>query len=215
MKNLFAVSTLLFVLALQLKAQNTLAYKWQANSTYTFKAIQNDRIKMGGGGMMGMMAIAGDMEFKTESVFTLKIDQVMPNGSAKGSFYLLNFKSTDDKGNVIASISNLPKEAIEADFIVDKKGNFTFTEIPILLCREGSTLLVETKIEKGEMAASAEADGERVTLFAEFNPKNGSLKAGYNVATISKPKPKAITVKEDDETIDLLPTDFLDLLQLH
>ena len=214
MKNLPTISLLLFFLNYSSIAQNSLSYKWQANSTYKFKAVQNDKIKMGGSGMMGMMAVAGDMEFKTESVFTLKIDQVMPNGSARGSFYLLNFKATDNKGNTLASLANIPREAIEADFVVDKKGNFTFIEIPILLCREGATLLVETKIEKGEMAASVEADGERVTLFAEFNPKTGSLKAGYTAATIAKPKPKAITVKEDDETIDLLPTDFLDLLQL-
>jgi hypothetical protein len=214
MKNQLTISLLFCLLANYTFAQNTLAYKWQPNSTYKFKTIQNDKVKMGGGGMMGMMAMAGDMEFKTESVFALKIDQVMTNGSATGSFYLLNFKATDNKGNVLASMANLPKEAIEADFQVDKKGNFTFTEIPILLCREGNTLLVETKVEKGEMAVSAEADGEKVTLFAEFNPKTGSLKAGYTAATIAKPKPKAVTVKEDDETLDLLPTAFLDLLQL-
>ena len=214
MKNLLTISLLLCVLSFNSIAQNSLSYKWQANATYKFKAIQNDKIKMGGGGMMGMMAMAGDMEFKTESVFALKIDQVLANGSATGSFYLLNFKATDNKGNVLASMANLPKEAIEADFLVDKKGNFTFTKIPILLCREGTTMLVETKVEKGEMAVSAEADGERVTLFAEFNPKTGSLKAGNTTAAIAKPKPKPITVKEDDETLDLVPTKFLDLLQL-
>jgi len=119
---------------------------------------------MGGG---GMMATAGDMEFKTESGFVLKIDQVMPKGSANGSFYLLNFKATDKKGNVLASMANLPKEAIEADFQVGKKGNFTFTEIPILLCKQENTLLVETKVEKGEMAVSAKADGEKYTKTPE------------------------------------------------
>ena len=65
---------------------------------YKFKAVQNDKITMGGDGMMGMMAMAGDMEFKTESVFALKIEKTMPNGSATGTFYLLNFKVTDNKG---------------------------------------------------------------------------------------------------------------------
>lgn len=191
-----------------------LAYQWKPNATYKFKAVQNDKINMGGGGMMGMMAMAGDLEFRTESVFALKIDQVMPNGAAKGSFYLLNFKATDNQGNVLASLANVPKEAVEADFIVDKKGNFTFTEIPVLVCREGATFLVETKVEKGEMAASAEADGEKVSLFAAFNPKTGTFKAGYSTASLSKPKPNGLTIKEDDETLDLVPTDFLDLLQL-
>jgi len=193
--------------------QGTLAYQWKANSFYKFKAVQNDKIKMGGG-MMGMMAMSGDMEFKTESSFTLRIDQVFPNGSAKGSFFVTAFRVTDTKGNTLASLQNLPKNAIEADFTVDKRGNFTFTEAPILVCREGNTMLVSMKIEKGEMAASSEVDGERVTLFAEFNPKKGTLKAGYTETTISKPKPKPVVIKEDDETIDLLPTDFLDFLSL-
>ena len=214
MKTKIILFSILACLSIRSIAQNQLAYQWKPNTTYKFKTSQNDKVITGGGGMMGMMAMAGEMNFKTESIFVLKIDQVMPNGTANGSFYLNSFKCTDNKGNVLANLANLPKEAIEADFQVDKKGNFTFTEIPILIKREGTTFLVKTKIDKGEMAASAEADGEKVTLFAEFNPKTGSLKAGYSVATIAKPKPKVVTVKEDDETIDLVPTDFLDLLQL-
>lgn len=212
MKNRF----LLFFLfaAGSLLAQPGLRYQWKPGMVQRFKATQTDVISMGGGGMMGMMAMAGNMEFTTESVFSLTITQVSPNGSATGSFFLNDFKVTDNKGNVLANIKSLPKRAIEADFTVDAKGNFTFTEIPLLICRESGNLLVSSKVEKGEMAASAEADGEKVTLFAEFNPKNGSLKAGYTVATIAKPKPKVVTVKEEDETIDLLPTEYLDLLQL-
>jgi hypothetical protein len=213
-KIIFLFLTLLLVYENQLSAQNSLGYKWKAGTVYKFKSTQNDHIKMGGGGMMGMMAMAGDMQFKTESTFALKIDQLLGGGSASGSFYLIDFKVSDDKGNVMATLASLPTKAIEADFTVDKKGNFTFTEIPVLVCRESGNLLVSTKVEKGEMAASAEADGERVTLFAEFNPKTGTLKAGYSTATIAKPKPKPVTIKEDDETIDLLPSDFLDLLVL-
>ena len=194
-------------------AQTGLRYKWKAGSTQKFQTTQTDVIKMGGG-MMGMVAMEGNMVFKTESLFSLRIDKVMPNGSATGSFFLNQFKVTDQKGNVLASLKDLPQKAVEADFTVDAKGNFTFTEIPILIQREGGNLLVTHKIEKGEMAVSAEADGEKVTLFAEFNPKTGSLKAGYNVATIAKPKPKQVVVSKEDETIDLLPTEFLDLLAL-
>lgn len=195
-------------------SQVGLAYQWKPGTQYKFKSIQNDKVEMGGSGMMGMMAMAGGMEFKTESSFSLNIDQIFPNGSAKGSFVLSSFKVSDTKGNVLANISNLPKRAIEADFTVDRKGNFTFTEAPILVCRDNTTMLVSMKIDKGEMAASSEVDGEKVTLFAEFNPKNGTLKAGYSATTLAKPKPKPVTVKEDDETIDLLPTKFLDLLVL-
>lgn len=202
------------LLSASVMAQGGLAYQWKPATQYKFKSVQNDKVEMGGSGMMGMMTMAGGMEFKTESTFSLNIDKVMPNGSATGSFVLNSFRVSDNKGNTLANISNLPKRAIEADFTVDKKGNFTFTEAPILVCRDNTTMLVSMKIDKGEMAGSAEVDGEKVTLFAEFNPKNGTLKAGYTAATVAKPKPKPVTVKEDDETIDLLPTEFLDLLVL-
>ena len=214
MKRTFYALLISALLSIDSFAQSTLAYQWKPNSVYKFKAVQNDKITMGGDGMMGMMAMAGDMEFKTESVFALKIEKTMPNGSATGTFYLLNFKVSDNKGNTLASLSAIPKESLEADFLVDKHGNFTFEEIPMLVCRDNVTLLVSTKVEKGEMATTAEADGEKVTLFAEFNPKTGQLKAGYSAATVGKPKPKPVTVKEDDETLDLIPTDFLDLLVL-
>jgi hypothetical protein len=213
MKNTFRSALLFTLLPVASLFSQGLSYHWKPGMIQKFRAVQNDKINMGGG-MMGMVAMAGDMEFRTETDFALRIDQVLPNGSAKGSFYVTNFSVKDTKGNQLASLRNLPKSAIEADFTVDRKGNFTFTEIPILLSRDNTTLLVSSKIEKGEMAASAEADGEKVTLFAEFNPKTGALKAGYNVATVGKPKSKAVVVKEDDETIDLLPTDFLDLLVL-
>jgi hypothetical protein len=54
----------------------------------------------------------------------------------------------------------------------------------------------------------------QVTLYAEFNPKTGTLKGGYTAQTIAQPKTKPVTVKQDDETIDLLPTQFLDLMSL-
>jgi hypothetical protein len=208
------LSLILLLASTSLWAQPGLRYQWKTGMVQRFKTTQKDVVSMGGGGMMGMMAMAGNMEFTTESVFSLTITQVSPNGSATGSFFLNDFKVTDNKGNVLANMKSLPKRAIEADFTVDSKGNFTFTEIPMLICRDSGNLLVTTKVEKGEMATSAEADGEKVTLFAEFNPKTGSLKAGYTAATIAKPKPKVVTVKEDDETIDLLPTEYLDLLVL-
>lgn len=209
---------LLFALALNHLAfsQNQLAYQWIPNSEYSFKATSNDNMSMGGSMMgMDMMAMSAEaMNFKTESVFTLRIEKVLPNGSADGTFYLQKLAVSDDKGNKLATLASIPKKALVAPFTVDTKGNFTFRQVPILLCRENTTLLVSAKVKPGEMAASAEMDGEKVSLFAEFNPKTGTLKAGYSAQTLSKPSPKPVVVKEDDETIDLIPTDFLDLLIL-
>lgn len=198
-----------------------LAYQWKEGAIYRFAATQTDEISSSGGGNVGGINIGGMMQsamptlkFTTKSTFVLKINSKTPNGGAKGTFYLENFNVTDDKKKVIASIVNLPKSSVEADFLVDDQGNFTFLETPFLVVREGGSFLVEAKVKEGGIAASAEVDGEKVSLMAEFNPKTGQLKAGYTVATISKPKPKTVEIKETDNTIDLIPTDFLDLLQL-
>jgi hypothetical protein len=197
-----------------LNAQNALSYKWKANSVYKFKSTQTDNIKMGGSGFMGMAAMAGDMKFTTESAFNLKINQVLPNGSARGSFLLTSFKVSDNQGNILANLSGLPSGSVKADFLVDKKGNFTFVKLPVLLRREGASMLVSTSLKNGQISATSEFEGEKVSLFAEFNPKTGALKGGYSVQTISKPKPKQVTVKEEDEILDIIPTDFLDLLEI-
>lgn len=212
MKNII-LSLLLFI-GFQSFAQQ-LVYKWAPNKEYTFKAVTNDNISMGGSMIgMGMMSMGGEaMNFKTESVFTLVIDKVLLGGSAEGTFYLNRFMATDGKGNKLATLANIPKRALTAPFLVDNKGNFTFKKFPVLICRENTTFLVEGKVKPNGVAASAEINGEKVSLFAEFNPKTGTLKAGYSEQTI-KPTPKKVEVKEDDEKLDLIPTEFLDMLVL-
>jgi hypothetical protein len=199
-----------------LQGQSTLAYQWKPNASYKFKAIIKDKVSMGGSGMMGMMAMGGDLEFTTNSVFTLRISRVNADGSAAGTFFLNNFRVSDNQGNTLANMASLPASAIKADFIVNKKGDFTFTNLPMLVVREGGNLLVSSKVSKGGMASSttAQVGGEKVTLYAEFNPKTGALKGGYTAQTIGQPKTKPVTVMQDDETLDLIPTSFLDLMSL-
>ncbi|MCU0437351.1 MAG: hypothetical protein MUC49_05505 [Raineya sp.] len=196
-----------------------LAYQWKEGAIYRFTATQTDEISSSGSvsgmEMISMMqSTVPTMKFTTKSTFALKINSKTSNGGAKGTFYLENFNVTDDKKRVIATVSNLPKSSVEADFLVDDQGNFTFLETPFLVVREGGSILVEAKVKEGGIAASAEVDGEKLSVMAEFNPKTGQLKAGYTVTTINKPKPKTVEIKETDNTIDLIPTDFIDLLQL-
>lgn len=211
----------LFLLAAYtpLFAQTQLAYKWTAGKEYVFKSTCDDEVSMGGGGMMGMMGMmnmggqAMKMNYKTEATFTLAIDKVLPNGSAEGTFFLTQFSVTDSRGARLASLANIPKRALRAPFSVDDKGNFSFRQIPFLVKRENQSLLVSAQVKPGTMAASSEMDGEKVSLLAEFNPKTGALKAGYTVQTLGK-TPNRSEVKPEDETVDLIPTEFLDLLQL-
>lgn len=193
--------------------QTSLDWKWTPGARYSFRAVQKDKVEMGGGMLGGIGAMAGAMEFHTESSFTLRIRSVQPDGSADGLFTLTGFRVRDNRGKSLASLQNISRDALKAPFTVDAKGNFTFTEAPVLICRESGNLLVSARYKPGELAASAEIDGEKVTLFAEFNPATGSLKAGYSATTL-KPGPRPVVVKPEDNTLDLIPTDFLDLLVL-
>lgn len=211
-------------------AQTLLRYKWKANTSYRFRCEQKDEVKMGGGssgsgmpgmpdlgGMMsGMGGMAGNMTFKTSSTFALQISSVNPDGSAKGVFALESFRVTDGTGRALATLANIPKAALRAPFSVDELGNFDFTQVPILVVDQetGQATLTIAKVNDGEVAsAEAIVDGERVKVYAEFT-KSGGLKAGYTVATCGTPKAKTCEVSEDDEVLDLLPTDFLECFVL-
>lgn len=202
----------------------TLKYKWKPNALYKFKSVQKDEVKMEGspgagmpgmpdmGGMGGMMAISGNTVYNTNSAFTLKINSVNPDGSAAGMFYIESFRVTDGSGKAMAGLAGIPRAALKAPFIVDEQGNFTFTELPVLIVGENRTVLTVVQVDGSECASGEDAgDGESVKVYAEFT-KTGGLKAGYTVTSISKPKAKAIAIGEEDEVIDLIPTDFLDFL---
>jgi hypothetical protein len=78
----------------------------------------------------------------------------------------------------------------------------------------GLASLTVAVLKDGEVAsAEAVVDGERVKLTCEFT-KSGTLKAGYTVATCGTPKAKTMEVAEDDEVLDLIPTDYLEMFVL-
>ncbi len=216
-------------LALNALAQDiTLKYNWKPGASYRYKCVQKDEVKMdgslGGGpgnglmpemaGMGGMMSMAGNMTYNTNTTFTMKILSVQPDGDASGMFFIESFKVSDGSGKAYASLAGIPKQALKAPFTVDAQGNFTFTQLPVLIVGENRTILTIVQVDGSEPACGEEAgEGESVKVYAEFT-KGGGLKAGFTVTTVGKPKPKAIAIGEDDEVIDLIPTDFLDMLAL-
>ena len=74
--------------------------------------------------------------------------------------------------------------------------------------------LIEELGSENGVSAGAEVDGEKVEVYAEFDPKTGKMKAGYSATTISKPK--KVDVKEDEQSdeIDIIPYDLLQFLIL-
>jgi hypothetical protein len=109
-------------------------------------------------------------------------------GTASGTLYLVNFNVKDSKGMTVASLLNLPKNAVKSEVKVDRKGNFTFLKKLQLITTPTSNALVYANVSENGASAGAEVDGEKVEVYAEFDPKTGKMKAGYSATTISKPK---------------------------
>jgi hypothetical protein len=206
MKNLFTLLTVFSLSTYSFAVE--LSYKWKANSAYTYGATITDNISTS---MMGMNV---QEKYLTTVDFVLAISSVDMEGTATGTLYLVNFNVKDSKGMTVASLLNLPKNAVKSEVKVDKKGNFTFLKKLQLITTPTSNALVYANVNENGGSAGAEVDGERVEVYAEFDPKTGKMKAGYSATTISKPK--KVEVKEDEQSdeIDIIPYDLLQFLIL-
>jgi hypothetical protein len=206
MKNLFTLLTVFSLSTYSFAVE--LSYKWKANSAYTYGATITDNISTS---MMGMNV---QEKYLTTVDFVLAISSVDMEGTATGTLYLVNFNVKDSKGLTVASLLNLPKNAVKSEVKVDKKGNFTFLKKLQLITTPTSNALVYANVNENGGSAGAEVDGERVEVYAEFDPKTGKMKAGYSATTISKPK--KVEVKEDEQSdeIDIIPYDLLQFLIL-
>lgn len=183
-----------------------LNYKWKANTLYNFNSVVTDNITTS---VMGMNIAE---KYITTIDFTLAITSVDASGTATGRLYLINFNVKNAKGLVVATLANVPKDAVRSDITVDKKGNFTFPKKVTLVTTPTSNVLVYAKVDDHTIQMGGEVAGEKVDAYAEFDPKTGKLKAGYTVATMKTTK--KVTVKENEESdeIDVFPYDFLSML---
>jgi len=206
MKNLFTLLTVFTLSTYSFAVE--LNYKWKVNSAYTYGATITDNISTS---MMGMNV---QEKYVTTVDFVLAISSVDMEGTATGIIYLVNFNVKDSKGITVASLLNLPKKAVKSEVKVDKKGNFTFLKKLQLVTTPTSNALVYANVSENSASAGAEIDGEKVEVYAEFDPKTGKMKAGYSATTISKPK--KVDVKEDEQSdeIDIIPYDLLQFLIL-
>ncbi|MGC4119990.1 MAG: hypothetical protein QM765_36505 [Myxococcales bacterium] len=185
-----------------------LAYSWKKGTTYRFEAQSRDDVSMGGMGM--------DMKFAflTRSRFALTVDKVAPNGTAEGRVAVESFEVKTVDGKPVAGLEGLPKDALFSLVEIDRKGRFKLKQrVWIVVDDNGQNLLVSGSATPTSATASAQANGEQVTLYASFDPKTGKLSAGYDVKKIAQ-KTKKVAVTEDKPKVDVLPAQFLALLEL-
>ncbi len=204
MKTIFTCLVLFF--SLQLSAIE-LNYNWQQGAAYAYSGTITDNVKTS---MMGMNM---NDKFTTTVDFVLAVQSVDGAGTASGILFITNFSVVDGKGAKLASLSNLPKNAVRSEVKVDRKGNFEFLRKIYLLTTATSNCLVYGKVSQNGGVAGAQTDNEKVEVYAEFDPKTGNIKAGYNVQQLT-PKPVAVKTNEETDQIDVLPYDLLQFLVL-
>ncbi len=185
-----------------------LNYIWVQGSAHHFSAVEIDNISTS---MMGMNV---NEQIKTTTDFVLVINSVASNGNASGTLYLVSFKVSDSKNNVLASLNDIPKSAIQGEVSVDRKGHFTFLKKVFLITSGASNVLAYGSATDNSVQVGGQAGDMKVDAYAEFNPKTGALKAGYNVKEIKATKKVNVTVDQETEMIDVFPYDFLELLAL-
>lgn len=184
-----------------------LLYKWNKGATYRFDVNLVDRVSMEGMG-------GGNDVFTTKSRFALAIDKVKPNGVAQGIVYVESFDVTNAAGQRIAGLENMPRAALSSPVDIDAKGNFKFKQIVYVVKEaDGTTLLVSGRNTGFGTEASASNGEEKVSVWAEFDPKTGTLKGGAKTEKLQKPK-RTVAIRQDAQHIDLLPAKFLELLKL-
>jgi hypothetical protein len=183
-----------------------LNYKWKANTSYRFTAVEKDDISMSA---MGMNTVE---KFTTTVEFVVFIQRVDSSGLAKGYLYLTNYSVKDSKGIALATLAALPKDAVQSAITVDKKGHFTFDKKVTLVTTATGNFLVYAKAEENSASAGFDNGSEKVDVYAEFDPKTGKLKAGYSVKTMNKTKPVTITENENSDKLEVFPYDFLELM---
>ncbi|MGV3630826.1 MAG: hypothetical protein ACO1O6_06455 [Bacteroidota bacterium] len=185
-----------------------MSYTWTPGMVYQFSAVQTDDVST------SMMGMSMKDQFKTTTDFALYISNVMPNGEASGILYLLNFNVTDSRNHVLASINDIPKSAVQSDVKVDRKGKFTFMKKIMLITTEKGNVLAYGNADENSVSVGGQAGNMQVDAYAEFDPKTGNLKAGYNVKEIKATRKVTVQVTENTDMIDVLPYDFLELLAL-
>ena len=185
-----------------------LNYTWKVGETQYFSAKVTDDVST------SMMGMTMKDQFTTTTDFGLHIVSVDNQGTAKGILFVTNFNIVNSKNAVLATLSSIPQQAIRSDVEVDRKGNFTFPKKVYMLTSGNSNVLVYGNADETSASAGIQAGNTKIDAYAEFDPKTGKLKTGYNVKDLGTTKSVTVQMKEDSQMIDILPYDFLQLLAL-
>jgi hypothetical protein len=208
MKKLILLLGGCFVLSTSLFADE-LNYNWKAGDALNYSATVTDNINMS---MMGMNM---KDKYTTTVDFVLLVNSVDENGTASGKLYLMTFNVKNSKGISVATLANLPKNAIESDVTVDKKGKFTFAnKLCFITTPTTNVLAIETTQNSNSVGMNASGGAHSVNAYAEFDPKTGKLKAGYVPQKIKSTRKINIKENQESDKVFAIPYDFLQALTM-
>lgn len=208
MKKLILLLGGYFFLATNLLAEE-LNYNWKAGDALNYSATVTDNINLS---MMGMNM---KDKYTTTVDFVLLVNTVDENGTASGRLYLMTFNVKNSKGISVASLANLPKDAVESDVTVDKKGKFTFAnKLCFITTPTTNVLALETTQNGNSIGMNASGGSHAVNAYAEFDPKTGKLKAGYVPQKMKSTRKINIKENQESDKVFAIPYDFLQALMM-
>lgn len=205
-----------------------LLYQFKKGDIWRYKAVENTDMKislsndmmgdMGGFGMPGLDSSGGmSQKFRSETEFDIKIVQVNSDNSASFEMVVSSFNVYLMPGKtLIASDQGISKGDLKVKGKITSKGVVTFEEdVYILVDKNDNKYLVSASVNKNSAQASATTGEEDVQVYASFDPKTGSVKAGVSIEKKKKLAKKELKkVTQEDKRVDILPKRYMELFLL-
>ena len=205
-----------------------LNYQWKKGDVHRFQYEDDSTIEMkmpgmgGMGGMGGMQMPGMDMgkggmnvRMKVQSVFSQKVLAVRPDGTAEVELTLekMDLVGGDKR---VTTLDKIPAAAKKVKAEVDRKGNAKFYKMVTVYIQEGRTVVGVHNLKAGPRGASASmtAGDTRVDVVAAVDPKKGTITLAMEEKKAPPPALKAVKIKEEDPSVDVLPKQIFDMMVL-
>jgi hypothetical protein len=205
-----------------------LNYQWKKGDVHRFQYEDDTTMEMkmpgGMGGMPGMgMQMPGmemgkggmNVRMKVQSVFSQKVLSVRPDGTAEVELTLekMDLVGADKR---VTTIDTIPAAAKKVKAEVDRKGNAKFYKMVTVYIQEGRTVVGVHNLKAGPRGASASmtAGDTRVEVVAAVDPKKGTITLAMEEKKAPPPALKAVKIKEEDPSVDVLPKQIFDMMVL-
>ncbi|AKJ05782.1 Hypothetical protein AA314_07408 [Archangium gephyra] len=205
-----------------------LNYQWKKGDVHRFQYEDDSTIEMkmpgGMGGMPGMgMQMPGmemgkggmNVRMKVQSVFSQKVLSVRKDGTAEVELTLekMDLVGADKR---VTTIDNIPPAAKKVKAEVDRKGHAKFFKMVTVYIQEGRTVVGVHNLKAGPKGASASmtAGDTRVDVVAAVDPKSGTVSLAMTEKKAPPPALKAVKIKEEDPSVDVLPKQIFDMMVL-